>query len=93
MAFLIVGSIAALVVGAEKLHEHRKAKRASKAQALLLQHGSVQEISIVDDTTARHHHQMDDLPAYYKEKLPPYQVLDEHPAFRANKQSASSPHS
>jgi hypothetical protein len=90
MAALIVASIAALVVGGEKLVQRRKKKRASKAQNSLL-HGPVEEVAIIDDATE--HQQIDELPGYHREELPAYRALDEHPAVRTNNQNAGSPQS
>ncbi|KAK2867950.1 hypothetical protein FQN49_003302, partial [Arthroderma sp. PD_2] len=90
MAALIVAVGAAIYVTAEKILDHREKKRALKAKAAL-QHGLVEDDSIVDGTTTAHG-QMDELPAYHKENLPPYHLVDQHPALTPNNQIAGSSH-
>jgi hypothetical protein len=84
MAALVVAVGVGIVLAAEKIHDHKEKKRNLKN----LQHGLVEEISIVEDTAT--HHNMDDLPAYQAEKPPPYHMAEQHPAFRPKKKSVDS---
>jgi hypothetical protein len=89
MAALIVAVGAAIYFSAEKIHDHKEKKRALKAKEAL-QHGLVEEVSIIDGATV--HDQMEPLPAYHKERLPAYHMEDQHPAFKGKKQTVGSPH-
>lgn len=80
LEIILVG--AAIYIIAHKVHDRKEKKRALKAQAAS-RHGPVVEVPIADDTGVSG--QMEDLPAYQKEKLPAYQQIDEHPALGTNK--------
>jgi hypothetical protein len=88
MAGVIIAATVAFALASEKIHDHKEKKRALKAQDTL-RHGLVEEVSTVEGTVV--HGQVDNLPAYHKENPPQYHELDQHPAFRANKQSSSPP--
>lgn len=85
MASVVVALGFAVYFTAEKIHDRKKKKRALKAQAAL-QNDSADEISTIDDATEDD--QMEEnLPAYSKENLPPYRRVDQHPAFKTNRQN------
>ncbi|KIX03764.1 uncharacterized protein Z518_07317 [Rhinocladiella mackenziei CBS 650.93] len=66
MVALILAVGAAIYFTAEKVRTHKEKKRASKAQEAL-QHGLVEPVSIIDDTTP-----VGNPPPYHKGNLPPY---------------------
>ena len=84
MAALIVAVGAAIVLTADKIHDHKEKKRALKAQEEL-QRNLAEDVSIFDGTMI--HHSMKNPPAYHEDNLPHYHKADQHPASRHNKQS------
>jgi hypothetical protein len=76
MVFLILAIGAATYFTAEKVHDHKKKKRAMKAQKAP-QNGLNEPALIIDDTTVHRlenilSYHKKDLPPYHKENLPPY---------------------
>ncbi|KAM5449214.1 hypothetical protein MaudCBS49596_005039 [Microsporum audouinii] len=80
MAAVVLAIGAAIYFTAEKIHDHREKKRALKAK-----HPSKHAL-LEDDQT------IEDLPAYHKEKLPAYDMVDQHrhPALVSSEQTAGS---
>ena len=85
MASVIVAISVAIYISAVKVHDRKEKKRALKAQEVL-QRGLVEELSSIDNTTG--HLDNDHLPVYHKERVPPYHMEDQHPAFHNDKRSA-----
>jgi hypothetical protein len=89
MAAVIIAFGAAIAFTAKKIHDRKEKKRAPKVQDAL-QHGSIEEVEIIDNTTADG--PMEDLPTYQKEKLPAYHKRDQHPVLQTSKQSVNLPY-
>ena len=66
---LVLAIGAAVFFTAKGVHDHKKKKRALKAQRAL-KYGVAESISVVDDTTG--HRALGSLPAYHNESLPAY---------------------
>jgi hypothetical protein len=87
MASVVIAIGVAAYFATKKIQKRKEKKRGLNA----LQHGPVEEVSIIDDATV--HDQVEDLPTYYKQDLPQYHPEDLHPAFRDEKQNTSIPYS
>jgi hypothetical protein len=89
MASVLVAVGVAIYYTVEKVHDRKEKKRALAAEEAS-KYGSVVEFSTTEGTAA--HYGTDSLPAYHKEKLPAYAMMDQHPALKTKKQSVGLPY-
>ncbi|KIW97345.1 uncharacterized protein Z519_02737 [Cladophialophora bantiana CBS 173.52] len=82
MVFLVLATGAAIYFTVEKVRDHKKKKRALRAQEAS-RHGLVETVSNIDENTARR--SMEDLPPYILREPPPYQIRDQHRELKENK--------
>jgi hypothetical protein len=80
MATLVLAIGVAIYFSAEKLHEHKKKKRALKALEET-QHGLIEERTPTDNDIDAHF-ASERPPVCEKDFLPPYPAADQHPALR-----------
>ncbi len=74
MASVVLAIGVAIYLTAEKVRDRREKKRVIKARAL--QDTLGEDLSITDDVMAQS--QVEQLPAYHQDRLPPYHAVDKH---------------
>lgn len=88
--FLIIPIGAAAIIGARQVHKHVHERKQKKRALKALQHGPVEEVTIVD-RAAEEEAEMDVPPAYQEKSPSQYTGAEQHPALRASNESAGLP--